>query len=125
MKEEILVSRCCLGVPCRYHGKPTVFKKKAKLLSQKYSLIPVCPEVMGGLPTPRPGCFVNQNKVFSFKGHKDYSFQYKIGALKVLQIARERGIKKFYGLKHSPSCGKGYGITAKLLEKKGLKVFHL
>ena len=50
--EKILVSACLLGIGCRYDGKhkscPEVLK-----LKEKYNLIPVCPEILGGLPTPR------------------------------------------------------------------------
>ena len=52
MKPKLLVSACLLGTPCRYDGKS---KKNEAVcaLAERFELIPVCPEVLGGLPTPR------------------------------------------------------------------------
>ena len=52
MKEKLLISACLLGTPCRYDGR-SVAKVDVDRLTEKYDLIPVCPEVDGGLPTPR------------------------------------------------------------------------
>ena len=60
-KEVVLISRCFLGVPCRYHGKTTCWTGKpigrpglVARLRKRYTLLDVCPEVDGGLPVPRP-----------------------------------------------------------------------
>ena len=54
--EPVLISACLLGIPCRWHGRRA--KKREKLiasLKRKYVLVPICPEQLGGMPTPRTG----------------------------------------------------------------------
>jgi uncharacterized protein YbbK (DUF523 family) len=55
-KEPVLVSACLLGIPCRWHGrKPKKREALIERLKKKYVLVPVCPEQLGGMPTPRTG----------------------------------------------------------------------
>ena len=51
---KILVSACLLGIPCRYDGAGKADPAIEKLRQGGHTLIPVCPEILGGLPTPRP-----------------------------------------------------------------------
>ena len=54
MKKKVIISACLLGVECRYDGKSNRLpEEKLRELSEKYELIPVCPECYGGLTTPR------------------------------------------------------------------------
>lgn len=127
--ENVLISKCCLGVPCRHHGRQTVLGSHVKGLIERYNLIPICPEVLGGLSTPRPPCYIprggiNKGKVFTQNG-KDVTKQYIVGAKKTLTVAKKSDVHRFYGLKNSPSCGKDYGITAKLLKKNDISVFSV
>ena len=58
--EPVLISACFLGIPCRWHGRRA--KKREKLLvslKRKYVLVPICPEQLGGMPTPRTGEMLN------------------------------------------------------------------
>jgi uncharacterized protein YbbK (DUF523 family) len=107
-----------------------LYKKKATAdLTAKYEIIPLCPELMGGLPTPREGCDVistNQgDKVIGRDTRTDYTAAYEKGAQQVLRLCTILGIRKAYLLKKSPSCGPGYGICAKLLEANGIGTWGL
>lgn len=87
-----ICSACLLGVKCRYDGKIKKNKKVIKL-SKKEILIPVCPEQLGGLPTPRRPSEIKGNKVFAKSG-KDVTKNFKLGAKKVLRLVKLLKIKK-------------------------------
>lgn len=92
-KENVVVSLCAFGVVCRYHGKShkmghVLYKeKKTEELRVKYNVIPLCGEIMGGLPTPRPPCNVVNETVIGRYDGKDYTEQYQKGANEVLRLA--------------------------------------
>lgn len=129
-----LCSACLLGIKCRYDGmgKPN---EAVISLSKKEILIPICPEQLGGLPTPRIPSEQRGNKVLTKDG-KDVTPQFKRGAEETLKIAKMFGIKEAILKQKSPSCGcgeiydgtfsgktiKGDGITAALLKSSGIKV---
>jgi uncharacterized protein YbbK (DUF523 family) len=130
-----LMSACLLGIKCRWDAK---FKpcEKAIELFKKGNIIPVCPEQLGGLPTPRiPQEVQKDGRVLNKEG-EDVTGKFKKGAEETLKIAQLLGIKEFIGKSKSPSCGfgktydgtfsdiliKGNGITADLLSKNGIKV---
>ena len=133
--ENIIVSACLLGVSCRYDGnsKPC---REVIALKEKYNLIPVCPEIMGGLPTPRLSSEI-RGKLVVMKDGSDVTKEYERGAEEVLRLAQMFECKKAVLKENSPSCGcgkiydgtfsrkliDGNGITAGLLLKKGIKVF--
>lgn len=133
-KKNILVSACLLGTPCRYDGasKPNA---KVIALSEKYNLIPVCPEVAGGLPTPRTPSEIVGERVLMRDG-RDVTENYRRGAEIALKKARENSCDVAILKARSPSCGKGQvydgtfsgtltsgdGITAKLLSDAGITV---
>ena len=129
-----LVSACLLGINCRWDGKNRLNRKCLKLL-KKGEAIPVCPEQLGGLPTPREPSEQKGNKVISKSG-KDVTENFKRGAKEVLKLAKSLNIKEAILKSKSPSCGcgtiydgsfsgrliSGDGITAALLKKNGIKV---
>jgi uncharacterized protein YbbK (DUF523 family) len=133
-KEVILVSACLLGIKCRYDGKSKLNKKVLKLAKEKI-FIPVCPEILGGLPTPRELAEQKGKRVITKSG-KDVTKHFKKGAKEVLKIVKILGIKKAILKQKSPSCGcgkiydgtfsdkiiKGDGITTSLLKKHKIKV---
>jgi len=133
--KKILVSACLLGTPCRYDGKSKPCGG-VLALSKHYELIPVCPEVMGGLPTPRPPAERKGDKVLTENG-KDVTKEYLLGAQNALRTAKENGCRIAVLKEKSPSCGKdriydgshtrtlteGNGTTAELLLKNGITVF--
>jgi len=129
-----ICSACLLGIICRYDEK---YKPNEKVinLAKKEILIPVCPEQLGGLPTPRGGVELKEKMAITKSG-KDVTNNFTKGAEQVLQIAKTLGIKDAILKQRSPSCGcgqiydgtfsgkiiKGDGITAALLKKNGIKV---
>ena len=132
---NILISGCLLGLKCRYDGKEKKLPEIEKLI-EVYNLIPVCPEQLGGLPTPRiPAERVN-NKVVNQAG-VDVTKEYQLGAEEALKVAKLYNCKKAILKEKSPSCGcgkiydgtfsknliVGNGITADLLLKNGIEIF--
>ena len=100
-----LCSACLLGINCRYNGerKPN---KKVIDLAMKETLIPVCPEQLGGLATPRPPAEIKDDCVVNSKG-TDVTKEFKQGAEEVLKIAKLFSIKEAILKLRSPSCGCG------------------
>ncbi|MCF2638963.1 DUF523 domain-containing protein [Fusobacterium varium] len=132
---NILISGCLLGLKCRYDAKEKKLPEIEKLI-EVYNLIPVCPEQLGGLPTPRiPAERVN-NKVVNQAG-VDVTKEYQLGAEEALKIAKLYNCKKAILKEKSPSCGcgkiydgtfsknliVGNGVTADLLLKNGIEIF--
>lgn len=129
-----LCSACLLGIKCRYDGKKKKNSKIIKLLSKEV-LIPICPEQLGGLSTPREASEQKGKKVITKSG-KNMTDNFLKGAEQVLQIAKTYKIKEAILKQRSPSCGcgqiyngdfsgtiiKGNGITTSLLKKHGIKV---
>ena len=122
---------CAFGVPCRYHGKThkmghLLYKeRKTEELKEKYNILPLCGEIIGGLPTPRPPCNVVGEKVIGRVDGKDYTVQYQKGAHEILRLAKIFNVKKAFLLKNSPMCGKDYGVLAKLLNENNITVCQL
>ncbi len=121
-KEPVIISMCALGIPCQY--RPRRFRRKiVDTYMEKYFLVPVCPEQLGGLPTPRVACHLEEGRVIGRDGN-DYTDYYLRGAELALKIAEMYGVKKAYLKKNSPSCGKG-GITRTLFERHGIRVYQI
>lgn len=134
--EKIIVSKCLLGSPCRYDGlsKPC---NEVVALGKKYELVPICPEVMGGLPTPRIPAEIKNGEVIRKDG-VNVTASYKKGAEMSLKIANENGCKIAILKSKSPSCGcgliydgthskvliEGNGVTADLFLKNHIKVIN-
>ena len=135
MKRNLLISACLLGIPCRYDGK-RVTKVDISALREKYNLIPICPEIYGGLPTPRIPSERVGGRVLMKDGH-DVTENYKRGAEASLDIAKANGVSLALLKARSPSCGKGLiydgsfsgtltegdGVAAELLMKEEITVF--
>ncbi len=121
-KELVLISMCGLGIPCQYRARSFSRRSFIAKLKEKYTLCPLCPEQLGGMPTPRVACRLEKRRIIG-KDDKDYTQPYQQGAFIVLSFAKMAGIKRAYMKKGSPSCGVG-GITRKMLEEAGIQV-HL
>lgn len=136
--EKMLISACLLGISSRYDGrsKPVIDGETMKRLSEKYELVPFCPEIYGGLPTPRvPSERVGDRVVM--KDGTDVTENYAKGANEALLLCRLLGIKKALLKERSPSCGKRGiydgsftgvlterdGVAAELLISEGIEVF--
>ena len=134
--ENILVSACLLGENTKYNGKNN-YVKEIELLKEKYNLIPICPEVFGGLSVPRTPSEIKGDKVIS-KDNIDVTHNYNMGALKALDIAKKNNVHIAVLKEKSPSCGKyktydgtftntlinRSGICAKLLQDNNIKIYN-
>lgn len=134
MKKNILVSACLLGESCRYDGKSKPCERVIAL-KDTYNLIPICPEVMGGLPTPRVPSEICGERVL-MKDGRDVTENYNRGAEIALSIARENACTVAILKEKSPSCGSGLihnghfdgglvagdGVTTALLKGAGIRV---
>ena len=132
--EKVICSACLLGYNCRYDGKSKPEKKVMSLALEKV-LIPICPEQLGGLSTPRVPSEIQGEKVISREG-VDVTARFEHGAGEVLKLANLMGCKKAILKQRSPSCGsgqiydgtfsgnviKGDGITTKLMKLNGIEV---
>ncbi len=120
MGEKVLVSACLLGQNCRYDGKNKKNERLLKLLKD-FEVIPICPEVEGGLPTPREPATREGDRVITNFTRRDVTPFFRVGALKALNKARRFGVKKAFLKSKSPSCGE-QGLTAQLLRESGISV---
>ena len=135
--QNLLISACLLGLPCRYNGQ--VLERHSWIpeqLRERYHLIPVCPEIYGGLPTPRDPAERFGDRVVTKKG-VDVTSQYVKGAYAALRLAQQFDCKTAVLKDRSPSCGVrqiydgtfsgtlkgGMGITTELLLKNGIFVY--
>ena len=130
----ILVSACLLGCPCRYDGKSKPNDTVLALMEQ-HTLIPICPEQIGGLATPRVPAERRGDGVFTETGG-DVTAQYRRGAEEALRLAKLYGCTHAILKERSPSCGSGQiydgsfsrtltdgdGVTAALLKENGITV---
>ena len=129
-----IVSACLAGIKCRYDGKSCDCEKVIELVKQGKA-IPVCPEQLAGLTTPRETHEIKKGKVFSKTG-KDKTEEFLKGAQEALKITILGGCKEAILKSKSPSCGcgkvydgtfsrklvKGDGIFTKLLKQNNIKV---
>lgn len=133
--ENLLISACLLGLRCRYDGESCP-NLAVEALMEQYNLIPICPEQLGGLPTPRDPSERQGGRVVS-KAGLDVTAQYTRGAEQALQLARLFSCKIAVLKERSPSCGSGEiydgtftgtkttgdGVTAALLNANGIEVY--
>lgn len=128
----VLVSACLVGLATRYDGKSKPNDRCMKALSGR-QWVPLCPEQLGGLPTPRePAALVNNDGAAVLDGRcmvctaagRNVSDSFLRGARAVLQIAALLGAQEAFLKADSPSCGWGRvkGVTACLLAMHGLKI---
>jgi len=144
--EKILVSRCLLGHRVRYDGGASgPFDQLASWLAQG-RVVALCPEVAGGLPTPRPAAEIpggqgievleGNARVLTADG-EDFSAEFLSGARQALELVEKHHIRIAVLKANSPSCGNlqtydgtfsgvkvsGEGVTAALLKRAGVQVF--
>jgi uncharacterized protein YbbK (DUF523 family) len=140
----MLVSSCLLGVTCRYDGGHSLAEEIASKVD-KMHLIPICPEQLGGLPTPRPPSNIvngdgndvlrGRARVINDRG-EDVTDAFLKGAHQALALAKLTGAQKAFLKGKSPSCGLrtpycerdtgyGIGVTAALLLREGIEVIEV
>ncbi|HZK44234.1 MAG TPA: DUF523 domain-containing protein [Syntrophomonadaceae bacterium] len=140
----ILISACLLGYNCKYNGGNNFNPDLLKLLKNE-SFIPICPEQLGGLPTPRIACeiqnatgddvLLGKGKIYNKNGY-DLTSLFVQGAKRTLIEAKKAGVNKAILKSKSPSCGvnqiydgsftsklkNGDGVTTALLKQSGIEV---
>ena len=130
----IIVSACLAGVNCNYQGKNKENESVVGLVREGRA-IPVCPEQLGGLTTPRPPAEIRNGRVFTKEG-ADVTEAFRRGANEVLKICQKYNCQKAILKSKSPSCGRGKihdgnfndvltdgdGVTARLLGEHGIEV---
>ena len=150
-KPPLLISACLLGVACNHEGRGSP-RAVVDELAERYRLVPVCPEVLGGLPTPRAAAELTGGegadvlagpgpdgsggaRVVNINGD-DVTAAYRRGAEAAVAVARAVGATRAVLKARSPSCGSaavydgtfsrrlvpGRGVTAAALEAAGLEV---
>ena len=131
---KIAVSACLLGKPCRYNATGC-YMAQVDALHKNHVLVPVCPEVLGGLATPRAPSEICKGKVINTLG-QDVSEAFEKGAKEALAIVEDQGCQIAILQQRSPSCGcgkiydgtfsskliEGDGVFTKLLKSKGISV---
>lgn len=132
---KIGISSCLLGYCCKYNGGSNYNQELIDLIND-HEVIAICPEVLGGLPTPRVPAEIVNGKVINEKG-VDVTDCYNLGALEALKILKENNVEVVILKSKSPSCGHGLiydgtfshtvingdGVSAKLFMENGIKVY--
>jgi uncharacterized protein YbbK (DUF523 family) len=121
-----LISRCLLGVACRYHGRNVTTWGKptgrpglvAKLQAKGVTLIPICPECDGGMPTPRPPTRIVGGRWVC--DGEDVTEQFARGTALAVEAAKRSWATEAWLLKGSPACDPTCGMTGSALTKLGL-----
>lgn len=138
--KKILVSACLLGKCCKYNGGSNLNQDVAGLMKKiegDYEPILVCPEVLGGLKTPRMPAEIRGGTTVVTKELVDVTREFLLGAEKTSELAEKNGCKFALLKERSPSCGgkqiydgsfsgtliDGEGMTAHLLRQNGVKVY--
>jgi uncharacterized protein YbbK (DUF523 family) len=134
---RILVSACLLGEPVRYNGKsvPAPHPAIDRWLAEG-RIVPLCPELAGGLPVPRPPAERQGERVITIDG-ADVTAEFTLGAERALETALRQGVRIAILKENSPSCGSGFindgtfshvrirgrGVAAERLAAAGIALF--
>lgn len=135
MKTRVMVSQCLLGMRCRYDGA-CAEKTEVCQSAAENGWIPVCPEILGGLCTPRSPAERCGERVITAHG-MDVTDAFCRGAEEAVRLAKLYGVKYALLKERSPSCGAGWiydgtfsgtrvvgdGVTARRLQEEGIEVF--
>ena len=135
--EKLLISACLVGENCKYNGGNNALPPETlAALRSRFELVPVCPEQLGGLPTPRVPSERRGARVVNREG-ADVTEAFRRGAEQALRIAEQTGCRRALLKSNSPSCGSGSiydgsfsgrltagdGVAAALLKHSGIEVF--
>ncbi|MDO4620636.1 MAG: DUF523 domain-containing protein [Lachnospiraceae bacterium] len=131
---KILVSSCLMGENCKYNGGNN-FTGAVAALAKEHEIITVCPEVLGGLSTPRVPAEIGSDGIVYSRDGKNVDAEFRLGAKKALEIAMRERPDLCILKSRSPSCGvhqhyngtfsgvltDGPGVTAQLLTEHGFR----
>lgn len=146
-KDNIAISACLLGVPCRYDRRCKLNEEAIKIFASNES-IAICPEILGGLAIPRSACEIvggngkdvlNGKASVEDKDGNNYTDEFVKGARIAVDIIKKLKVRKVYLKSKSPSCGvtkmfdgsftdktiKGCGVFAALLKKENIELEEL
>ncbi len=139
MKDNLIaVSACLLGVNCKYNGKNNLNYSVIDYLKNK-EVILICPEVLGGLTTPRTPSEIQENSLVINQFGQDVTENFVLGAKRTLEILHKTNCINVILKDGSPSCGykniydgsftnkriKGQGISARYLKENGINIIDL
>ncbi|WPX09681.1 DUF523 domain-containing protein [Anaerocellum danielii] len=130
-----LISSCLIGLNTKYDGENNLREEVVERLKNEYILIPICPEQLGGLPTPRNPCEIKNGRVIDIEG-RDFTDNFYKGAYEALKLAKFFDVQIAFLKSKSPSCGcgkiydgsfsgklvEGNGITTVVFMQNGIKV---
>ena len=130
-----LISQCLAGAPCRYDGRDNLVPSLRDLV-ERGEAVAVCPEVLGGLPTPRVPSEIQSDGRVRTKNGEDVTEAFVLGAERAMEICRAHGCTVAVLKARSPSCGvgrvydgsftgtlcPGSGVFARMLENAGVRV---
>ncbi len=132
--EPVLISACLLGIPCRWHGRrPKRRDKLIERLKKRYVLVPICPEQLGGMPTPRTSETLDGTgaqvldeglRLIAPETGEDVTLFHINGAKYTLEIAEIVGAQRAYLKGGSPSCDRE-GVTGEVLKRGDIRVIHI
>ena len=100
---KVIVSACLAGDNCKYNGGNNINQKMMGFL-KSHEMLKVCPEVLGGLPTPRPSAEIVDGKVINTEG-KNITKEFTLGAQKAFEIVQKEKPDLIILQSRSPSCG--------------------
>ena len=134
---KIGVSACLIGMNTKYNGENNYSSKLEKLL-KAYDLVPVCPEVLGGLPIPRDPAEIVDSEVLTIYG-RSVDDEFRKGARKAIDILKDEDVDFVILQSRSPSCGvekiydgsftgrltDGDGIFVRFLKDEGIKAIDV
>lgn len=134
-RPALLISACLAGSRCRYNADAAAVQELSRL-AEKYALVPVCPEILGGLPTPREPSEIRGGRVLSKSG-ADVTENFERGADEAARLAALCGCECALLKERSPSCGcgavydgtfsgtltAGDGVLVRKLRASGIRIF--
>lgn len=134
---KVIVSACLAGDNCKYNGGNNLNQKMMDFL-KSHEIIKVCPEVLGGLPTPRPSAEIVGGQVMNTEG-KNITKEFTLGAQIAFEIVKKKNPELIILQSRSPSCGikqiydgtfsghkiSGHGLFAALCIEAGYKILDI
>lgn len=136
MEKKIAVSACLLGYQCKYDNTDNFSSNVIQKLGG-WKVIPICPEQLGGMTTPRIPSEIQKDGITVLnKNGQDVTAFFERGAKATLLILQQEGCQKAILKENSPSCGvhhvydgtfthtliEGFGVTAKYLKENGITI---